>query len=98
HARRAGASGDPVALRTRRRTAPHARSDRQAVRPVPRAGSPNRARGDGQAPQRRAGRPAPLVRELTTRTSNDTYARRTRGGHTAAAAVATHGAGVLANH
>ncbi len=31
---------------------PHPRPDRQAVRPVPRTGSPDRARGHGQAPQR----------------------------------------------
>src|SRR6202012_5202020 len=64
--RRAWASGDPAALRARRRPAPHARPDRQAVRSVARTGSPNRARGNGQVAQRRARRPAALIRKLTT--------------------------------
>ena len=65
HSRRARAAGDPAAVRPRRRPAAHPRPDRQAVRAVPRTGAPDRARGDGQAAQRRACRPAALVRQLS---------------------------------
>jgi RNA polymerase nonessential primary-like sigma factor len=55
---------DPAAVRPRRRSAPHPRSDREALRVVPGAGPPDRARGDGQAPQRRTRRPVALLRQL----------------------------------
>ena len=66
HAGRPRAARDPHALRPRRRPAAHAGPDRPPLRAVPRAGAPDRARDDGQAAHRRAGRPAALLRQLTS--------------------------------